>query len=75
MGKKIKLVKKIPIIQVGSFLQNNFGETVANHGYGTYDVESKEYKFYDLPNDQPFLHFSITDISDIENEKELLLNP
>lgn len=75
MGKNIKLIKKIPIIQVGSFLQNNFGETVANHGYGTYDLESKEYKFYDLPNDQPFLHFSITDISDIENEKELLLNP
>lgn len=74
-GGFITIVKKTPIIQIGSFLQNDFAETVANHGYGTYDLESKEYKFFDLPNDQPFLHFSITDISDIENEKELLLNP
>lgn len=74
-GGFITIVKKTPIIQIGSFLQNDFAETVANHGYGTYDLESKEYKFFDLPNDQPFLHFSITDISDIENEREALLNP
>jgi hypothetical protein len=74
MGKKIKLVKKIPIIQIGSLIQQNFGETVKHHGYGIYDVNTDEYTFHDLPNEQPFLHFSINDIKDIENEKEELLN-
>jgi DNA repair exonuclease SbcCD nuclease subunit len=61
-------------IMIGSFIQNNFGESVNHHGYGIYNVENNEYVFVDLPNDQPYLHFSINDISDIENEKEQLLN-
>lgn len=74
MGKKIKLVKKIPIIQVGSLIQQNFGETVKHHGYGIYDVEKDDYTFHDLDNEQPFLHFSINDIKDIEDGKETHVN-
>jgi hypothetical protein len=55
-------------------IQQNFGETVDYHGYGIYDVESNSYEFFDLDNEQPFLHFSINDIKDIENETETLLN-
>lgn len=73
MGK-IKLIKSTKIIQIGSFLQQNFGETIKNHGYGLYNVEEDEYTFHDLKNDQPFLHFKITDISDIETGKEELIN-
>jgi DNA repair exonuclease SbcCD nuclease subunit len=61
-------------IMVGSLIQQNFGETIKHHGYGIYDLETDEYTFRDLLNDQPFLHFSISDITDIENEKEKLLN-
>lgn len=61
-------------VMIGSLIQQNFGETVKHHGYGIYDVENEEYKFHDLDNRQPFYHFSITDIKDIENEKEELLN-
>lgn len=61
-------------IMVGSLIQQNFGETIKHHGYGIYDIENDEYNFHDLSNDQPFLHFKITDIKDIENEKEELLN-
>ena len=61
-------------IMVGSMIQQNFGETVDYHGYGIYDVESNSYEFFDLDNEQPFLHFSINDIKDIENETETLLN-
>ena len=59
---------------IGSLIQQNFGETVNYHGYGVYDVLSDEYTAHDLKNEQPFLHFSISDISDIENETENLLN-
>lgn len=61
-------------IMIGSMIQQNFGETVNYHGYGVYDVEKNEYTTHDLKNEQPFLHFSISDIADIENEEENLLN-
>lgn len=61
-------------IMIGSLIQQNFGETVKHHGYGIYDVQSDTYDFFDLTNEQPFLHFSISDIKDIEDEKEELLN-
>ena len=61
-------------VMVGSLIQQNFGETVKHHGYGIYDVETDEYTFHDLPNEQPFLHFNITDIKDIEDGKEELVN-
>ena len=59
---------------VGSLIQQNFGETIKHHGYGIYDIKTDNYEFHDLENEQPFLHFSINDIKDIENEKEVLLN-
>jgi DNA repair exonuclease SbcCD nuclease subunit len=61
-------------IMVGSLIQQNFGETVKHHGYGVYDMDTNEYTFHDLPNEQPFLHFKIKDINDIENEKEEFVN-
>ena len=61
-------------IMVGSLIQQNFGETVKHHGYGIYDVETNEYTFHDLPNEQPFLHFRINDIKDMENETEEHVN-
>lgn len=61
-------------IMVGSLIQQNFGETVKHHGYGIYNVITNEYEFHDLPNEQPFLHFRINDIKDIENETEEHVN-
>jgi DNA repair exonuclease SbcCD nuclease subunit len=59
---------------VGSTIQQNFGEKVKSHGYGIYDVETKEYKYVDLPNPKPFLKFSIKSFEDIENGFEKLQN-
>jgi DNA repair exonuclease SbcCD nuclease subunit len=61
-------------VMIGSLIQQNFGETVNHHGYGIYDVENNDYTFHDIKNEQPFLHFKITDITDIEDEKEFLVN-
>jgi DNA repair exonuclease SbcCD nuclease subunit len=71
---KVKIKKKIPIIYPSSLIQQNFGESVKYHGYGLYDVEGDEYTFIDLDNPQPYYHFKISDIKDIEDEKEVLLN-
>jgi DNA repair exonuclease SbcCD nuclease subunit len=61
-------------VMIGSMIQQNFGETVKHHGYGIYDVKTDTYTFHDLPNEQPFLHFTINDIKDIENEIEKNVN-
>jgi hypothetical protein len=47
---------------------------VKHHGYGIYDVETNEYEFHDLQNENPFLHFKISDIKEIENGEEIHVN-
>ncbi len=59
---------------VGSTIQQNFGETVKNHGFGIYDVTTDKYEFVDLENPKPFLVFKINDYSVIESGTEVLKN-
>lgn len=73
MGK-VKLKKRIPVIQIGSAIQQNIGESIGRHGYGIYDVDTEEYSYVDLPNPKPFLKFSIKSFEDIENGIEKLQN-
>lgn len=61
-------------IMIGSFVQQDFAETMDHHGYGIYDVESNEYTFHDIPSNSPFMHFKIKDIKDIDDGKEVLVN-
>jgi DNA repair exonuclease SbcCD nuclease subunit len=59
---------------IGSTIQQNFGETVRNHGYGVYDVETDEYTFVDLPNPKPFLSFYINSFESLTEGTEKLVN-
>jgi len=74
LRQSFKLPSGGDAVMIGSFLQQNFGESIKNHGYGLFDMETKKYTFHDLPNEQPFLHFKIADIEDIEKEGEYLVN-
>ena len=73
MGK-IKVKKQIPIIQVGSTIQQNYGETITKHGFGIYNLESDEYSLVDLDNPKPFLSFKMKSFDDIINGTEKLVN-
>ena len=73
MGK-IKVKKLIPIIQVGSTIQQNYGETINKHGFGILDIDTMNYDYVDLDNPKPFLSFRIKSIDDILNESERLVN-
>jgi DNA repair exonuclease SbcCD nuclease subunit len=70
----IELSNKRKAYMIGSFIQTEHGETIKHHGYGIYDVEENIYKFVDIESEQPFMHFKISDIKDIENETEVLVN-
>jgi hypothetical protein len=59
---------------IGSTIQQNFGETVKNHGYGVYEVETDQYTFVDLPNPKPFLSFYINSFDCLSEGNEKLVN-
>jgi DNA repair exonuclease SbcCD nuclease subunit len=59
---------------VGSTIQQNYGETLKNHGYGIYDVINDTYEFVELENPKPFLSFKIKSFEDILNGDERLAN-
>ena len=59
---------------IGSPIQQNIGESIGRHGYGIYDVESKDYTYVDLDNPKPSLKFSIKSFEDIESGTEKLQN-
>lgn len=62
------------IVYPGSLIQQTFGETVTQHGFASWNVETKEYKFIDLPIKYGLFDFSIKTPEDIDEDKELLLN-
>lgn len=65
---------KTTAVMIGSLLQQNFGESIKHHGFGIYHVDTNTYEFCDIENESPFMHFEISDIKDIEDDKEILLN-
>lgn len=68
----------VRIVYCSSIRQRDMGESINGHGFvvwDTEDVEDIEYKYVDIPNPNGgFYKFVVNDISDIQNDKEELLN-
>ena len=68
----------VRVVYCSSIRQNNFGESISGHGFVLWDIEDPEeieYKYVDVPNDDGgFIRFDISDFSDIEQDKEELIN-
>lgn len=64
----------IPIVYSGSLIQQTFGETITQHGFSVWNMETLEHKFIDLDNDYGLYDFEISSFDDIDNDKELLKN-
>lgn len=68
----------VRIVYCSSIRQRDMGESINGHGFVLWDVEDPEdieYKYVDIPNpDGGFYKFVVNDISDIQNDKEELLN-
>ncbi len=73
MGK-IKIKKQIPLIQIGSAIQQGYGENIKKHGYGILDLRTMEYETRDLFNPKPFLSFKINSIDNLVDGTEQLVN-
>lgn len=63
------------VIMIGSMLQQDHAETITGHGYCTITLGDKiTYKFTDLVNPVKYYTFSIKDMEDIYEEREVLKN-
>lgn len=62
------------VYQVGSLIQQNFGENVSKHGFLMWDVETRTYTEHDVDNNYPYYQFKITSLEDIETGSETLTN-
>lgn len=68
----------VRIVYCSSIRQRDMGESINGHGFVVWDIEDAEdieYKYVDIPNPNGgFYKFVVNDISDIQNDKEELLN-
>lgn len=76
---KRQVIKRngIPIIYSGSVFQQNFGESITQHGYTILKINEDnkfDYDFVDLNTDYGYYKVEINSIKDIDNDTELLLN-
>ena len=62
-----------PIVQPSSMIQQDFGESVDNHGYVIWDVQTKEHNHINLESDYGFYTIRINSIEDIEEEIEKVI--
>jgi len=72
--KKIKIKKIVPVVYCGSLIQQNFGETVTNHGFLSWDVDTLTYDEHNIENDYGFYQFTLNSIDDIDNDMEIIKN-
>ena len=64
----------VPIVYCGSLIQQTFGETVSQHGFSIWDVETMEHTFIDLSTDYGLYDMEISSVEDIDNDKEIIIN-
>ena len=62
------------IVYPSSLIQQNFGETITQHGFAVWDLEKRKYEFVDVPTDYSLYDFEIKGIEDLDNDKEILKN-
>lgn len=68
----------VRVVYCSSLNQQNMGESVNGHGFVLWDIEDPEdieYKYVDIANTNGgYYKFEISSLSDIENDKEELIN-
>lgn len=64
----------VEIVYPGSLIQQTYGETISQHGFAVWDVETMKYEFIDIDSNYGLYDIEINGIDDIEEDKERLIN-
>ena len=62
------------IVYVGSTVQKDFGESITQHGYAIWDIETLKCDFVDIPSEYGYYDMTINSFDDFDNDKEILNN-
>ena len=65
---------KTTIVYPGSLIQQNFGETLTQHGFVVWDIEKNTHEYVDLPSEYGLYDFRIKSYDDIDEDVEELIN-
>lgn len=63
-----------PLVYSSSLTQQNYGESIENHGYILWDIETLNYEFVKIENSHKLYKFEINGLSDIESGNEKHVN-
>jgi DNA repair exonuclease SbcCD nuclease subunit len=72
---EVHVSKLIPIAYPSSLIQQNFGESVSNHGFLLWDIEERTFEEYNIDTSFGFYQFKINSLTDLDNNKEIFMNP
>ena len=64
----------IPIAYSSSLIQQNFGETVSNHGFLLWDVQTKKFTEHNVENKHSLYTIKIKSLEDLDNNNEVISN-
>jgi DNA repair exonuclease SbcCD nuclease subunit len=64
----------VEIVYPSSLIQQTFGETVSQHGFAVWDVETMRYEFIDVDSEYGLYNIEINNIGDVDEDKEKLVN-
>lgn len=62
------------IVYPGSLIQQDFGESISNHGFAVWDLENDTVEYVDIPSEYQLVNMSIEKDSDISENKEVITN-
>ena len=62
------------IVYPSSLIQQNYGETITQHGFVVWNVDDMSHEFIQIDNDYGMYKFEIKDAEDIDLDKEILIN-
>jgi DNA repair exonuclease SbcCD nuclease subunit len=64
----------VDIVYPGSLIQQDYGETITQHGFCVWDVDTLEHKFVDLESDYGYYDIRIASENDVDDDVEQLIN-
>ena len=62
------------IVYPGSLIQQTYGETISQHGFAVWNLEDMSYEFVDIDSEYGLYDVEISNINDINEDKERLIN-
>jgi len=66
--------KGIVLAYPGSLIQQDFGESITNHGFLLWDTETKDYEEHNVESEYGYFQFKIASLDELDEDNDKLTN-